>query len=151
MDKFKRQAMKKLVYILGVFLLSCSPPETIKEIVVTYNYSFSEKEFEIASNLNAYRQSKGLTTLQLEQTASYICQEHNNYMISINELTHFGFQSRSQKLGAIQVAENLSRGYDNPIYAWENSLEHKQNMEGNFTHFGVAEKDGYVTVLLIRR
>ena len=144
--------MKTILITLGVLLLSCTTPESAEKVKVeNYNYTFSNKEVEIANNLNIYRQSKGLNTLQLEQTASYICQEHNNSMISLGYLTHERFQERSQKLGAIQVAENLSRGYDNPILAWENSAEHKSNMEGNFTHFGVAEKEGYVTLILIRR
>ena len=144
--------MKTLILSLGTLLLSCTTPEIAKKVKTEeHSYTFSTKEVEIANNLNNYRQSKGLNTLQLEQTASYFCQEHNNYMISLGQLSHEGFQSRAQRLGALHVAENLSKGWDNPIPAWENSSEHKANMEGNFTHFGIAEKGGYVTVLLIRR
>ena len=142
--------MKTLILSL-YFFLTCSTPECEEVIYETHNYTHSQKEMEVFNNLNAYRQSLGLSALQLDETVSYICMEHNNYMISVNKLTHDGFENRAKRIKAEKVSENLSRFYSNPIEAWRNSEGHRINMEGNFNYCGIAEKDGYVTLILFKR
>ena len=142
--------MKTLILAL-YFFFACSTPECEEVIYETHNYTHSEKELEVFNNLNAYRQSLGLSTLQLDETVSYICMEHNVYMISINKLTHEGFENRAKRIKAEKVSENLSRFYSNPIEAWRNSEGHRINMEDNFNYCGIAEKDGYVTLILFRK
>ena len=89
--------MKTLILTLYFFFV-CSTPECEEVIYETHNYTHSQKELEIFNNLNAYRQSLGLSTLQLDETVSFICMEHNVYMISVNKLTHEGFENRAKKL-----------------------------------------------------
>ena len=142
--------MKTLILSL-YFFLACSTPECEEVIYEAHNYTHSQKEIEVFNNLNAYRQSLGLSTLQLDETVSYICMEHNNYMISINKLTHEGFENRAKRIKAEKVSENLSRFYSNPVEAWRNSEGHRIAMEGNFNYCGIAEKEGYTTLILFRR
>ena len=142
--------MKTLILTLYFFFV-CSAPECEEVIYETYCYTHSQKEMEVFNNLNAYRQSLGLSTLQLDETVSYICMEHNVYMISINKLTHEGFENRAKRIKAEKVSENLSRFNSNPIEAWRNSEGHRINMEDNFNYCGIAEKDGYVTLILFKR
>lgn len=134
--------MKTLILSL-YFFLACS---TFEEA-----HTHSQKEIKVFNNLNAYRQSLGLSALQLDETVSYICMEHNNYMIFVNKLTHYGFENRAKRIKAEKVSENLSRFYSNPIEAWRNSEGHRIVMEGNFNYCGIAEKEGYVTLILFRR
>lgn len=142
--------MTKTLIILSI-LFSCFPPEEeIKYITEIHTYEHSVKEIEIGENLNRYRNSKNLPSLVLNENISYICNEHNLYMISVNKLTHEGFQERQNKLGVSVMGENLARNVDNPIVSWENSAPHKANMESDYTRYGIAEKDGYITLIMIR-
>lgn len=141
----------KTLTLLIYFFFACSTPECEEVIYETYNYTHSQKEIEIFNNLNAYRQILGLSALQLDETVSFICMEHNNYMISVNKLTHDGFENRAKRIKADKVSENLSRFFSNPVEAWRNSEGHRINMEGNFNYCGIAEKDGYITLILFRR
>jgi uncharacterized protein YkwD len=66
-------------------------------------------------------------------------------MIDNNVVNHDDFVSRSENimkvLGAKSVAENIAYNYNSPqavLSAWLKSPSHKQNIEGNFTHFGLA-------------
>ena len=135
--------MKTLILLIYFFFA----PECGEVVYETH----SQKEIEVFNNLNKYRQSLGLSTLQLDETVSYICMEHNVYMISVNKLTHEGFENRAKRIKAEKVSENLSRFYSNPVEAWRNSNLHRIAMEGNFNYCGIAEKDGYVTLILFRR
>ena len=142
--------MKTLILSL-YFFFACSTSECKEVIYETYCYTHSQKEIEVFNNLNKYRQSLGLSTLQLDETVSYICMEHTIYMISVNKLTHEGFENRAKRIKAEKVSENLSRFNSNPIEAWRNSEGHRINMEDNFNYCGIAEKDGYVTLILFKR
>jgi uncharacterized protein YkwD len=63
--------MKTLILSL-YFFLTCSTPECEEVIYETHNYTHSQKEMEVFNNLNAYRQSLGLSALQLDETVSLI-------------------------------------------------------------------------------
>ena len=66
-------------------------------------------------------------------------------MIARNVVNHDDFVSRSeniiQVLGAKKVGENIAYNYNSPkavVDAWLKSPTHKANIEGNYTHFGIA-------------
>jgi uncharacterized protein YkwD len=111
------------------------------------NYTYSVDEVEAMKLINEYRVSIGLNTLEKINHISYKSEEHNNYMIINNVVNHDDFVARSENiikvLGAKTVAENIAYNYNSPqaaVDAWLNSPGHKQNIEGNFTHFGIAIK-----------
>ena len=110
--------MKTLILLIYFFFA----PECEEVVYETH----SQKEIEVFNNLNKYRQSLGLSTLQLDETVSYICMEHTIYMISVNKLTHEGFENRAKRIKAEKVSENLSRFNSNPIEAWRNSEGHSR-------------------------
>lgn len=126
-------------------------------------YSYSPIELEIANLVNQYRVSKGLTSLQKNNHISNVSREHDEYMISINTLTHDRFAQRADNLeatlGAVAVGENIAYNYSTAqsvVDAWINSPAHKANMEGNYTHFGIAVKANaagkmYFTNMFIRK
>ena len=144
--------MKKiLTLILTLFILSCTKKdETI--IPPLHTYQFSTNEIELLNRINIYRDSIGLNTLQTNQHISYLCQEHNLYMIDNDVINHDYFQYRADNLqktlGAERVGENIAYNYNTPeaaVKAWLNSASHKQNIEGNFTHFGIAIRENATT------
>jgi uncharacterized protein YkwD len=119
--------------------------ETKVQAVVDYTYSADE--LETMKLINEYRVSVGLNALEKINHISYKSEEHDYYMIANNTPSHDDFVSRSENiiktLGAKKVGENIAYNYNSPkaaVEAWLNSPAHKENIEGNFTHFGIAIK-----------
>lgn len=115
-------------------------------------------ETEILTLINSHRDSLGLNILQTEPTVKSVAHRHTIDMISENLLSHNGFFERSDYLkyrtGATRVGENLAYGYTsaNSVFnAWLKSQAHRENLEGNYTHFDISveiNKEGktYITV-----
>ena len=137
--------------------------ETSSNYTVNNNYTYSPIETEIANLVNQYRISKGLNPLEKINHISNVSEGHDDYMISINTLTHALFAQREENLrttlGAIAVGENIACNFSTAqsvVTAWVNSPAHKANMEGNYTHFGIAVKTNaegkmYFTNMFIRK
>ncbi|MFV8376006.1 CAP domain-containing protein [Flavobacterium sp. LB1P62] len=111
--------------------------------IVDYNYNTSE--IETLNLINTYRVSIGLNSLGKINYISLKSEEHNNYMIINNVVDHNDFLARSENimnvLGAKSVSENIAYNYNSSqsvLNAWLASPEHKKNIEGSFTHFGIA-------------
>ena len=138
------------VFILS-FMVSCSPEESIETpesqtpLPVVLNYEYSPIELETMALINDYRVSIGLNALERINHVSYKSEEHDNYMITNNVVNHDEFAARSKNiigvLGAKKVSENIAYNYNNAkmaFDAWMKSEGHKKNIEGDFTHFGIA-------------
>ncbi|MFY8066273.1 MAG: CAP domain-containing protein [Flavobacterium sp.] len=145
----KAKMFRALLPIAIVFtMISCSSDSseetsTDNKLVTTYNYN--ESELKVITLVNNYRHSIGLNTLEVINHISYKSQEHNIYMIDNNLITHDYFQQRANNLvavlGAKRVSENIAYNYHTPesaMSAWLNSPGHKDNIEGDFTHFGIS-------------
>ena len=111
------------------------------------NYTYNATELEAMELINEYRVSVGLNALQQINHISFKSEEHDDYMISNNVVNHNNFVSRSENLisvlGAKRVGENVAYNYNTPkaaLTAWLNSPSHKENIVGNYTHFGIAIK-----------
>lgn len=162
------QLLRKLALFTAViFLSSCSSEESenpvvASNVVTTFNYNNSE--VELARIINDYRVSKGLNELQTINHISYKSNEHNLYMIARKVVNHDLFDERSRNLiavlGAVKVNENVAYNYSTPaaaLHAWLESPMHKSNIEGDFTHFGIAvttdEETGkkYFTNIFIKK
>lgn len=129
-------------------LISCSNDSTedvIADTNLVTNYASTTDETELARIINEYRVSVGKTPLQIVNHISYKSQEHNLYMIENNVVNHDYFESRAnnimQVLGAVRVGENIAYNYSTPnaaLHAWLNSPGHKENLDGDYTHFGIS-------------
>lgn len=138
-------------------LNSCSSDDSATPVanansqkVVDYLYSASE--IETMGLINTYRVSIGLNSLEKINYLSLKSEEHDNYMIANNVVNHNNFVARSENimsvLGAKTVSENIAYNYSTPqsvLNAWLASLGHKENIEGNFTHFGISIRENPVT------
>ena len=144
--------MKTLILILS--FLSCSTEEIQTDYSLP-NYENTTKDFEVLQTINNHRQSLGLNILEMN---SYISREafyHTQNMIDTNTLTHSGFEQRSENirinLPTTKVGECVSRNFTNPLVGWLNSPPHKQIIEtADFNFIGVAYKDGYCTIILVK-
>jgi uncharacterized protein YkwD len=144
--------------VIGLILVlqtSCSSEDNSNEteaklpIVTVYNYS--SLELETMALINNYRVSVGLNALEKINHVSYKSEEHDNYMIANNVVNHDDFVARSENiikaLGALRVSENIAYNYNSAqgaFDAWMNSPGHRENIVGDFTHFGIAIKENPV-------
>jgi len=145
----KAKLLSALMPIVLVFtMVSCSSDATEgveTDTNLVQNYEYNQTELKMATLINEYRASKGLSNLEKINHISYKSEEHNEYMITNNVVNHDYFQQRSQNiiqvLGAVKVNENVAYNYATPeaaLHAWLNSPGHKANIEGDFTHFGIS-------------
>jgi len=118
-------------------------PTTLPQKEITYDYTPSELETMVL--VNDYRVSIGLVPLKIDNYISYKSEEHTRYMISNNMASHNGFTGRSEDListlGAKTVGENVAYNYSKAqsvVNAWLNSPTHKENIVGDYTHFGIS-------------
>lgn len=137
---------RKILFFGIVFILtSCSSESSIKKNEQVFEYSYSNDEADLLKIINSYRESKGLSRLTIINHISYLCASHNKYMIQTKSLNHDSFVSRSNELislfGATNVSENVANKYKSNIgvySAWLASPNHKKNIEGDYTAFGLS-------------
>jgi uncharacterized protein YkwD len=152
----KMKFLRSLVIVLVLlFQTSCSSEDGSNEteaklpIVTVYNYN--SLELETMALINNYRVSVGLNALEKINHVSFKSEEHDDYMIANNVVNHDDFVARSENiiktLGASRVSENIAYNYNSAqgvFDAWMNSPGHKENIVGNFTHFGIAIRENPV-------
>ncbi len=159
--------LRLLVVLCALVLTSCSSSNEIElaENTPEVTTTISEKaiESDILSRINDYRVSNGYSPLGKLQTIKTQTNNHTNYMIDKNEVSHDFFYQRKEYLtknaSAVGVGENVAYGYssaESVVNAWIKSEGHKKNIEGDFTHFDVtAEKsaDGkwYFTNIFVKK
>jgi len=146
----KTYALRAIVPMAFLFtLISCSSNETEETTSprpeLIQNYDYNSSELQLADLINEHRVSLGLNPLQLINHVSYKSEEHNAYMIARKVVNHDLFPQRSENiievLGAVKVNENVAYNFvssSSALNAWLNSPGHKENIEGNFTHFGIS-------------
>ncbi|MEL1241137.1 CAP domain-containing protein [Flavobacterium flavipallidum] len=120
--------------------------------VIVENYTYTNNELETLKLINDYRVSVGLKPLEIINHISFKSEEHDFYMIDNKVVSHDGFSDRANNimkvLGAKTVGENIAYNYNSPqtaVNAWLNSPAHKENIVGNYTHFGIAIREDATT------
>ncbi|WP_224484198.1 CAP domain-containing protein [Robertkochia aurantiaca] len=129
------------------FHLSCSSENEVEQV-------FTESELEIKATLeettldlvNDYRVvEKSLNGLNPDEVIYEKALELAHYMAENKILSHHEFVKRAEflneKLGATDVAENISRNFDDPVATveqWKLSISHNSTMIGDYTHTAVA-------------
>lgn len=160
-----------LVIVLAIALSDCSTTSTQEEEqgyteATLGNEKISidpdKMEEDLMDLVNGHRSSIGLSTLAKSTSAYKYAEEHNNYMISHNALSHDNFDSRASKIAAetnaVSISENVARYYtsaEKTLEAWVESASHKKAMEGDFTHTTLSvqlDKGGrpYFTQIFIK-
>jgi uncharacterized protein YkwD len=150
----KTNIRRAILLIIILFTLnSCSSNESEKAAVnaksqVAVDYNYISIELETMELINDYRKSVGLNELEIINYISVQSELHDIYMITNNVINHDGFVDRSEKitnkLGAKRVGENIAYNYSTPqaaVNAWLNSPSHKDNIVGNYTHFGISIRE----------
>lgn len=159
-----------MLILCTLFLTSCSK-DNLQDEVTAYDqvvterieYNYSTIEVEILDELNLYRKALGLAELNVLTELSMTSEDHNEYMINMGEVSHDNFSQRASylmnQIGAKSVAENVGFGYKTAeavVNAWLKSKGHRENVEGEYTHFGIsvrqdAEGKNYFTNIFIKK
>lgn len=137
---------KNRLIVFFLLILSCS---SSSEVSVTqtkiHDYKYNDDEARLMDMINNHRDSIGLQTLGIIDHISYLCSLHDIYMIERFKPSHDGFVQRSDELiqlfGASFVSENVAYNYKSNkavLKAWLASSDHKKNIEGNYTNFGLS-------------
>jgi uncharacterized protein YkwD len=147
----KAKLLRVLLLVAIVYTMnSCSSdssetPSSTTTSTKVMDYNYDSSELETMNLINSYRVSVGLNALEQINHISHKSEEHDNYMISNNVVNHNNFVARSENLisvlAAKRVGENVAYNYNSPqsvVNAWLNSPTHKENIEGNYTHFGIS-------------
>jgi len=136
----------KLLLLVAICTISCTTDVPIPiNPPKNFTYDYNQDELDVMNKINDYRVSVGLNVLLKNDYVSLKSEEHNSKMIIDNNLSHDGFVSRSNDiistLGAIKVSENVAYNYNSSqavLDAWLNSPLHKENIVGDYTHFGIS-------------
>ncbi|WAC02856.1 CAP domain-containing protein [Lacinutrix neustonica] len=163
--------MKNVFNLVFVFFLvtlstSCSTDsiDDSQEVAETIFIPQSKTiELEIMELINEYRSALDLNILGDHNIVKAQAYKHTDYMVTEDDVSHANFYSRKTYLmnnaGAQVVAENVAYGFTSAqsvVNAWINSEGHKENIEGDFTHFDVsaeqnAEGDWFFTNIFIKK
>ena len=126
---------------LNLLVVSCSKEdlssdETDPSVTITK---------QILDLVNVYRANIGKEKLVRNIDADQVANIHTNYMIEQGFISHDNFYKRMEDLrelvNAKAVAENVAFRYasgESVMEGWLKSPGHKANIEGDFTHVGIA-------------
>lgn len=134
---------KYFLFFLCMVTISCSK-DNDEDAIVTFPNESSVAD-QIFVLVNQHRQNEGLSALEKNNTAETLAVAHTNYMIAQGTISHDDIETRGNELtdteNAVAVAENVASSYPTAeavMTGWLNSSGHKQNIEGNYTHIGIA-------------
>ncbi len=135
-------------WILPLFLIIASCSQDESDILTDEQQTdptVSSISQEILHLVNQHRENVGKSALKRNSIADDIAKEHTDYMILKSKISHDNFNARFQELqqmvNAKGAGENVAAGYptaQSVMDGWLNSSGHKDNIEGNFTHIGIA-------------
>jgi uncharacterized protein YkwD len=124
---------------------SCSKDEVLTKEEVIEQAEILTMADEILQIVNDHRLSIGENTLETNTLATNLANEHTEYMIAQNDISHDDFNQRSDRLideeNASRTGENVAYGQRSAsavMEAWLNSSGHRKNIEGDFTHIGIG-------------
>jgi len=137
-----------MVMVLLFTLSECSTTSTQEEEYTEANLGNDKvtidpvaMEADLLDLVNQHRSSIGLNPLENSSVSYKYAEEHNDYMIAKNTLSHDNFEDRATKIAeetnAVSISENVARYYttaEKTLEGWLNSSSHKAAMEGDFTH-----------------
>ena len=137
--------------------------DSIEPNLKVANVDYTLIELQVLDLINEHRAQLGLPELDSVDEGSIQAATHNEHMISNDEVCHDFFGSRYEALvkgvKASAVSENVAYGYNSAqavVEAWLRSEGHKNNIEGDFTHFGISVKEAnngkmYFTNIFVRK
>ena len=167
----RKSTTRLILLVFSTLVLTSCAKENLDEEInsvdhiakTSVNYTYTDIEKDILTEINTYRKEQDLKELTPLGEISLEAEDHNYYMVETGKVSHDNFGERYTSLvnsiAARAVSENVAYGYhtaDAVVKAWIKSDGHRENIESNFTHFGVsvvedAEGKNYFTNIFVRR
>jgi len=140
------QKITFLIFTVFFISTSCTKDNTILELheepVSVNTPPITKDVFEL---VNKHRENLGKPALVRNTIADSLGIDHTNYMIAHQKVSHANFKDRllklQQRVQAKFAIENVATGYptaESAMKAWLENPKHKTNIEGNYTHIGIA-------------
>ena len=148
--------------LLFMFVICSCSTESIEQANVVEAKNATEVEQQLLDLVNDHRSTLGFNKLNFSTVAYDHANRHTDYMIAKGTVNHDNFKARasniSSAVNAVYVSENVAKDYDSALEAFQNwlaSTDHRETIEGEFTHSAVSAKrnpDGelYFTQLFYR-
>lgn len=147
----------KLIKILSVLLfvgflifypIKNPVSSDVKSVEVSSPDEVNSRFQTIFNQINEYRTSQGLNSLQWEDSLEDSARAKGEDMIKFNYWAHWKedkselYELISRYNFGVAHGENLAVGFDNDIYvfeAWKDSKLHNQILLGNYDEIGLSE------------
>ncbi|HSP11814.1 MAG TPA: CAP domain-containing protein [Salegentibacter sp.] len=167
----RKSTLRLMALVFSVLILNSCAKDNLEDEInsidhtakTSVNYTYKDIEQDILTEINDYRKELDLNTLTPLAEISLEAEDHNIYMVETGTVSHDNFGARYTALvnsiAARAVSENVGYGYHTAeavVKAWIKSDGHRENIESDFTHFGVsvvedANGRNYFTNIFVRR
>ena len=146
-----------MVTVYLVFIKKRKPKlEDVIDITRVYEYNIFE--IELMKLINEHRASLSLSELTPIDYVSFLCKDHNEYMIEKGKISHDLFNERVNKIEKVLktrlIGENVAYNFLSPkstLNAWLKSESHKKNIENpKWNSFGISHKDKFSTNVFVK-
>ena len=149
-----------LFFMVLIASVSCSKDDDSNSVEEVEADAITE---EILQLVNEHRKSIGKEALSFNALANTLAYDHTLYMVDKKGISHDGFDERADRFFAEEnasgVGENVAyrqKSAQEVMNAWLNSPGHRKNIEGDFTHIGIAavkdsEGNYYFTQLFLKK
>lgn len=143
--------------VITVFLTSCASQNQVVQSNQVEVANDTSLALRIHQKINEHRQSIGKKPLEYHKGLSQMAEKHSRYMaaktgsfnLEGDQITHYGFSSRSvlakAKYRIPDLSENViashsaNRNVENQFLRdWLNSKNHRYNLESNWVYSGVG-------------
>ncbi|MBU2995723.1 CAP domain-containing protein [Cellulophaga baltica] len=142
-----KMRMHYALLVLFVLIISSCGKEGIEDTVIIESENAITVEEELLIIINQHRSDEGFDTLSYSDIAYKYANEHTDYMIAMGDINHDNFSSRASNVSnednALAVSENVAKNYETAKIAferWYSSEEHRNAIDGDFTHTAVSVK-----------
>ncbi|AUS05369.1 CAP domain-containing protein [Pseudotamlana carrageenivorans] len=128
-----------IMFTLFFSVLSCSSSDD------DTNQEDSSINSQILNLLNDHRSNLDLPSLAFNDYATTLAEEHSLYMATQDKMSYDNYQERASLLikaeNPTKMGESVASKYktaNNVVEAMLNNLDHKNNIEADFTHIGIG-------------
>ena len=159
--------MRKIIEFIVKYLSSLFSPKKLKTVLKEYkDYITKEHDINIFKEINQYRQSKGLSSVEnAHVNITNIIGEHVYWLddrVSSKEdvkiFAHWNNYDRFEQIklrtsDKVRCGEVVAYGFAQPksvVYGWDSSSRHKEILNGDFNYVAIASEGKCVVAIFYK-
>lgn len=146
--------MVLIIIFIAFFVWLAISYKTIKKdgFATPYPIEFEGLDLDVVNEVNKYRLSIGLNSLDGALNLTEIAENHVDWM-EVNEVSHYGFGDRQFKANAKSFAEVIcthKHTAENYLLTYLNSEKHEKAIEKkDVSHIGIYTNDNGLQCILL--